>query len=148
MRNRLINRRDERGAALLEFSIVFLLLVTVLYGLIALGMVVGLKQSVTNAAAEGARAAIGARQQAGETLPQAQARVAKARVASALNWLGSKYDPNDVTALVAYCEGSSGPQCITVTIDYPYGARPLVPHAPGLKIVTPDHLKTTAKVQL
>jgi Flp pilus assembly protein TadG len=54
-----LRRRDQRGAALVEFSLVVALFVFVLYGLIAFGMILATKQRVTNAAAEWARAAVG-----------------------------------------------------------------------------------------
>ena len=52
-------RRDQTGAAAVEFVLVAIPLFFILYGLIAFGMMLALKQSVTNAAAEGARAVVG-----------------------------------------------------------------------------------------
>jgi Flp pilus assembly protein TadG len=127
---------------------VFGLFVFVLYALIAFGMILALKQSMTSAASDGARAAIAARPVGAETPAQAQVRVAKAKVDNALNWLGSKYHASDTTAVVAFCSGSSGPQCITVTVDYPYESRPLVPPSPGMGLMTPSHIKSTAVVQV
>ena len=46
-------RGDESGAALVEFALVVGLFVFVLYGLVWFGMMLALKQGVTNAAAEG-----------------------------------------------------------------------------------------------
>jgi len=37
---------------------------------------------------------------------------------------------------------------VTVNITYPYSTRPLVPPAPGRRLVTPDNLKATAVVEL
>ena len=137
---------DEAGAALVEFSLVFGLFVFVLYGLIAFGMMLALKQSVTHAASDGARAAIGAKPVGTETQNDAYVRVAKAKVASALNWLGPKYNPSsDFTATVGPC-GTA--ECITVRINYPYENRPLVPPAPGLGLLTPSNFGSTAVVQV
>ena len=145
-RLRLLRRRDQSGAALLEFSLVFGLFVFILYGLIAFGMMLALKQSVTHAAADGARAAIGAKPLPGETQNDAYVRVARLKVADALDWLGGKYqEGTDFTASVGAC-GTS--QCITVSVNYPYDNRPLVPPAPGLGLVTPNNFGSTAVVKL
>ncbi len=135
-------RRDESGAALVEFALVFGLFVFILYGLIAFGMMLALKQSVTNASAEGARAAVGITDEA------AAITKAKDTVADRLDWLGGKYQSSDTTASVGFCSGSTGPKCITVKINYPYSSRPLVPPAPGLGLITPDSFGSTAVVQI
>ena len=134
-------RRSESGAAAVEFALVILPLVFILYGLIAFGMMFALKQSMTNAASDAARSAIGA------TDPVA---TAKATVAQRLDWLGGKYNPaTDITVPApTACPGDPSHQCITVTINYPYDARPLVPHAPGLGLITPDRFQSQATVQI
>ncbi|HEV2759699.1 MAG TPA: TadE/TadG family type IV pilus assembly protein, partial [Acidimicrobiales bacterium] len=92
---RTLGRRDQKGAAAVEFALVILPLMFVLYGLIAFGMILALKQSVTSAAAEGARAVVGVPDDAATP---ADERLEKARttVAARLNWLGAKYSPSDV----------------------------------------------------
>ena len=77
-------------------------------------------------------------------------RVARARVDSALNWLGSKYDSTTDLQVdpPTFCTGASGPKCITVKITYPYATRPIVPPAPGLGLVTPDNFRSEARVQV
>ncbi|HEX7275868.1 MAG TPA: hypothetical protein VF244_00695, partial [Acidimicrobiales bacterium] len=73
---------------------------------------------------------------------------AKATVAQRLDWLGSKFDPNDVTVdLPAPCVGGSG-TCITVKISYPWEDKPLVPAAPGLGFVAVEHIASEATVQI
>src|SRR5437763_16297726 len=103
--------RGENGVELLEFALVIPIFVFVLYGLIAFGIMLSAKQSITHAAAEGARAAVGA-------APGTEAQVAKARVHQALaDSLGGNYDDSMTTATVATCQNSSQ-QCITVKIVY------------------------------
>lgn len=135
-------RRNESGAALVEFALVFGLFVFILYALIAFGMMLALKQSVTNASAEGARAAVGITDEA------TAISTAKTAVGNRLDWLGGKYQAGDTTATVGFCSGSTGPKCITVSINYPYESRPLVPPAPGLGLLTPDSFGSTAVVQI
>ena len=133
--------RGEEGGALLEFAAVFPLLVFVLYALIAMGMALSAKNSITHAAAEGARAAVGASDAA---TAQSQATAAVAR---SLSWMGSKYQPGtDLTVTTATCTGGTA-MCITVKIVYPYSSRPLVPNAPLVSMVTPSTMTATAVVE-
>ncbi|MBV9412798.1 MAG: pilus assembly protein [Acidimicrobiia bacterium] len=130
---------------MLEFALVIPIFVFVLYGLIAFGMMLTAKQTITNAAAEGARAAVGA--PANST---AQIQAAHDRVASAMQSL-SKYnvdDPGAFSATVAPCTTGSTTNCITVKVTYDYSAHPTIPPAPGLGLVTPDKLSSTAVVQV
>ena len=127
-------RRDESGAAILEFSLVVVLFVSFLYALIAFGVIMAKKQEITNAAADGARAAVGS------TTP---ATAAQARVEQALGAPGSKYT---ATYIPGPCTGGTG-NCITVTIDWDYAGNPVVPNPPLFGKVTPDTLSAKAVVQ-
>jgi Flp pilus assembly protein TadG len=135
---------------LVEFSFVFVLFVLVIYALISFGMILATKNSLTHAAAEGARAAISVVDDA--STPAVDEREVRAldQVSDSLDWLGDKYQPGDASANVAACDAAvpAGPKCITVTITYPYDTRPIVPPAPGLGLVTPDTLTSTAVVEL
>ena|SRR5579864_6008618 len=130
---------------MLEFALVIPIFIFVLYGLITFGMMLSAKQTMTHAAAEGARAAVGAAPN-----DAAEIQAAHDRVASAMQSV-SQYkvdDPGAFQANVDWCSGSSGPRCITVTITYDYAAHPIVPPAPGLGLVTPDKLTSKAVVQV
>ena len=138
-------RRDERGAALLEFALVFGIFVFVLYGLIAFGMMLALKQSVTHAATEGARAAIGVVNDP-STPADERTDAAVARVKKAIDWLGpAKVNATQIT--ITY-PPSCPTSCIDVRVVYPYDSNPLVPPAPGLGLVTPSTLSSEAVVAL
>ncbi len=50
--------RSERGSALIEFALVFMLLMLLLFGIIEFGLMLYDEQVLTNAAREGARAGI------------------------------------------------------------------------------------------
>ena len=129
---------------MLEFALVIPIFIFVLYGLIAFGMMLSAKQTVTNAAAEGARAAVGAT--AGNQVQAAHDRVAQAMKDSLGQY--NVDDPGSFSATVGGCQGAPAHQCITVTVTYPYSSKPLVPPAPGLGLVTPDKLSSTAVVQV
>lgn len=145
---------NQRGAAIVEFSLVVVLLFVLLYGIIAYGLMLALKQSVTNAANEGARAAIGA---------DLQRSYAASR--ESLDWLGSKccrsdgpYTPQVAGAPLAinpqraFCNplavNPGDPECITVSISYDYANSPLLPPLPGLGLVFPDTIDSTGVIQL
>ena len=141
--------RNEDGSVLVEFSFVFVLFVLVIYALICFGMILATKNSLTHAAAEGARAAIAVVDDPNTTADERETKALE-KVASNLSWMGSKFQPGDASAAVDPCDAAvpTGPQCITVTITHPYESRPIVPPAPGLGLVTPDKLTSTAVVEL
>jgi Flp pilus assembly protein TadG len=128
---------------MVELALVMIPLMMMLYGLIAFGMVIALKQSMTSAAADAARSAVGAP-------VGTEASVAQATVAQRLSWMGSKIQPSDTIATVVDCTtiapDASG-HCMQVIITYPYSSRPVVPQAPGLGLVTPSQLTAKAVVK-
>ena len=128
--------RDQSGVAAVEFSLVVGLFVFILYGLIAFGMILATKQRVTNAAAEAARAAVGSAN-AADAVNAATARVLVAGLPS------GAYTPEYSTAPC----GTSGNECITVKITYNLDTNPVIPPAPGLGLVTPKKMSSTAVVQ-
>lgn len=134
---RRLRRGDETGAALVEFALVFLLFMFILYALITFGLILAQKQNITNAAADGARAAVGQSTDAGAV------SAATARVTTALGAPGTSYT---LSAVPGACSGGSG-RCITVTVRYDYQNHPLVPVAPGLGLAVPNTFQSTAVVQ-
>ena len=50
--------RNERGAEMVEFAFVVVLLIMLLYGIISYGLILSAQSTVTQAAADGARAGI------------------------------------------------------------------------------------------
>src|SRR3954468_5344246 len=144
--------RGEKGVEMLEFALVIPIFVFVLYGLIAYGIALSAKQTITHSAAEGARAAVGAVPNPGETQDQAEVRVARDRVAKDLQGSlsgNNQYVDTSQTA-VGYCNAplTTGPKCITVKVSYPDSDHPLVPQAPGLGLVMPNALSSTAVVEV
>ena len=148
-----LGRQNEDGVVLIEFAFVFALFVFILYALIAFGMALSLKHSITHAAAEGARAAVGVADDPGTATDDREDR-ALAEVRDSLSWLGDKYSDDDVTAQVGECDKDAavpvpgGPECMFVEIAYPYENRPLVPQAPGLGLMTPETMSSTAVVKI
>ena len=53
-----VGNDDERGAEMVEFAFVVVLLIALLYGIISYGLILSAQSTVTKAAADGARAGI------------------------------------------------------------------------------------------
>ena len=137
-RRRLL-RRDQSGAAAVEFALVVGLFVFILYGLISFGMILATKQRITNAAAEGARAAVG-QTNAADAKNAAITRVAAAGLPAGAYSIGPGPGEPSVYACGSF-------QCIEVTVTYNLAANPVVPPAPGLGLVTPNTISSKAVVQ-
>jgi Flp pilus assembly protein TadG len=145
--------RDEAGSTLVEFSFVFILFVFICYALVAFGMALSMKHTITQASAEGARSAIPAYQscQSAPDPDQCVRDAVRARVNRVItdSQGASKAAVTTITPVLGPCTGgSSTARCITVTVDYPYAARPIVPSAPGLGVVMPDHMRSVSVVQV
>jgi hypothetical protein len=139
---------------LVEFSLVFVIFAMICYGIVAFGMAVNLKQNLTHAVAEGARAAVGAGGECdptpGSACETAKLDAARARVTDQLGGQSTKIKDAalaGLTTAIAPCSGSTA-KCITVRIAYDYGTNPIVPSAPGLAIVLPNTLTATSVVQV
>jgi Flp pilus assembly protein TadG len=131
-----LQRQD--GVAAVEFAVVALVFLILLYGILTYGYIYSFDQSLNHAAEEGARAAIATTSEA-SAITTAQT-VAYDRLA--------QYQPSllatDIVATVADCD--TGFRCITVTITYPWDTRPIIPKFVGMP--TPDQIIATATVQL
>lgn len=130
----------QRGAVAIEFALVFVLFFMVMYGIVAYGMVFAVQHSLTQAASEGARAAV--RDVGG--LPERMA-LAKSTSATAIAWLGGRAPVPQVTS--AACAATPY-VCVKVMLVYDYLNNPLVPALPGLGVALPASLTAQATVQL
>ena len=130
--------RNERGVAALEFAIVSQLLLLLLYGMLMYGFVFALDHNITQAAAEGARAAIS------QTSGIEAYAVAAAR--SHLNF--GQDSTSTVTAAIANCASDPNVQCITVTIIYDNRAHPVLPGFLGMQYLTPATISASSTVEL
>lgn len=130
---------------------VAVLLVMFIYGIAAYGILLSTKNNLTHAAAEAARSALSVPDLPAATLDARRITQAQNTVATRLDYLGAKYQAGDTSATIGLCNPSDPAdttECITVTITYPWSERPIVPSAPGLGILMPDNLRSTAVVRL
>lgn len=146
----LAKRTQERGAALVEFALVSLLFVFFIYAVAVYGVVLSTKNSITHAAAEGARSSLSVADLPAATLDARRITQATTTAGNSLSGtLGSHYHPSDISSTIAGCDSPADThKCMTVTITYPWSSDPIVPLAPGMGLITPNTIHTTAVVRL
>lgn len=148
-------QRDERGAEMVEFAFVVVLLIMLLYGIISYGLILSAQSTVTQAAEDGARAGIVA-----STTPLA---IAEGQAGGDVSWMGKGqcYEPDAVpvplgstssaiscVAVPESCPSNVNNQCLKVTVSYSYASAPLFPILPGLGIITPSTISSTDVLQI
>lgn len=169
-------RRPQRGAAAVEYALVFPVLFLLFYGILSYGLIFLLRLSLQHSAEEGARAAL-RYQWTAQTQPQsAEQRLATQlanRMAAAeqtahhyAGWIDS-WTPPTVQVQACPSNGSGGSDCstftgavsacgitldagcqIVVTVIYPYASHPLIPVLIGVGLMVPDRLVGQARVRL
>jgi Flp pilus assembly protein TadG len=150
--------QDENGAELIEFAIVVVLLVTLIYGIAVFGLIFGANETVTQAAADASRS--------GMVYSTASYGVTQAQTTalSDMGWLigsGATCSTSTVS-----CLSSSGATCstsktlcvnayqntagttFTTVVTYNYAQHPLLYNAPGLNVLTPATLTSSATYQV
>ena len=130
--------RGERGAAAVEFALVAPLLFLLLLGIISYGYMFSFRQGLSQAAAEGARAAAVA--------PASADRqdIAESAIEDALGQqCGSTYLVCSIST-PATCSAD----CLEVTLTYRYGDDPSKPEFPGAGVAMPDVLTYSATVEI
>ena len=147
-------RGDDRGTAALELAFILPVFLLIVYGGLSFGLALAAKGSVTQAAAEGARSAIGATIIAADNGSQCAAytRTAQTQALQALKGLGTASTYAAVTPTAGMLAGGACQDnavtgvIVTVTVTYPYGAHPTIPKAPGLGLVVPASIGATYSV--
>lgn len=144
-------RHVQRGVVAVEFALVFLLGVLPLLLLTLSGvMIFAAKQTLTLAAADGARAAL--RYGSDGSLPGRET-AACAVAAQSMQWLLNVSNASQAcpTSLIAVdsssCSSDSSVQCVKVTTTFDYKANPLIPGT-GWMLGGISNLSSTATVQL
>lgn len=130
----------EDGVAALEFAIVSMVFLVLLFGILTYGFIFGMDQSMNHAAEEGARAAIS------KSDPDDAVDHAKATAYERLSWLQPSIQLSDITASHAPCSNDPSVECLTVTITYPWNTRPIIPKFVGLP--TPEQMIASAVIEL
>lgn len=152
--------RGNSGAVVVEFAIMAVLLLTLVFGIIQYGLVLSFKQDMTRAAAEGARAGAVALPIGTQTPEEAARDAAYAAVKEAVPAFGGSFatdDPDDPdhgcqrdgmscpTPVVQPCVNEPTKTCITVTLTYDYENHPLYGRIPLIQEFLP---KTVASASV
>ena len=133
---------DQRGAAMIEMALVVGLLAFLLFGIITVGITLGFRQSMIQATDDAARAAA----VAPGDVNQIRAEAAANRSASA--W-GERCGEGGLTcSFIEEPCAEGGGQCMTIELTYDLEDYPRVPSAALVDGLLPDHLTTTAVVEV
>lgn len=137
--------KEERGAELIEFAFVIVLLITLLYGIITYGVILAAQATVTQAAADAARSGIVSTSSAVAT--------AEAQAGTDVGWMNKGNCGTSGTTITCVaseipCPSNTANTCIKVTVTYNYSSSPLFPELPGLGVITPSTISSTNILQL
>ena len=141
-------RGGDRGSVAVEFALILPVFLMLVYAGIAYGVALSAKATLTEAAADGARAAV-----AGTSATYTTLAANQAKTAVDANLLGadnagaiSISTPTPVTPCPH--SASSTSTCVTVAITYNYSAHPLIPNLPGLSVAMPHAIAVSYTVQV
>jgi Flp pilus assembly protein TadG len=133
----------EAGAAVVEMTIVGIILCFLLLGIIAYGFLMGFRQNMVQAAAEGARR--GAVAQSGTASAEALAGATDAVAAFGQNCNAGGMT---CTAVVAGCTNKASAQCVTVHVKYDYKNHPILPDFPFMEGFLPENIETQSVAEI
>lgn len=143
--------RHDRGAVAVEFALILPIFLLLVYGGLAFGLAMSAKGVITEAAAEGARAAISAQLTSADngSMCAAYERTALKQTQNALISAGVNASYATITTTPSTCQSAfvTGVM-MTVAISYPYGSHPTIPNAPGLGAVLPATIFAQYTVQV
>lgn len=137
---------DQRGSSLVELSITITMLLVLLFGIITYGVLLSFKSGMTQAAAQGARAAA-------VVSWTSAASVAQTATADSLPPFGKNCNAADGDGLsctwnVSPCTQTPSAKCITVEVIYDYKNHPLVPLLPFVGALLPNTLRSNSVAQV
>ncbi|HWI42110.1 MAG TPA: TadE family protein [Nocardioides sp.] len=130
-------RAEARGAAAVEFALLLPLLMVIVFGIIDYGDMLSVRQSVSQAAAEGARAA--AVSQAGTDADKTAAAASAVTDALASQHHTCKTGASGCKNEIINCPNDATKKCARVKVVIDYSAL-----VPGFGLVLPSTLSYTA----
>jgi Flp pilus assembly protein TadG len=130
---------------MIEFALVVVLLITLLYGIITFGLILAAQATITQAAADAARSGIVSASTAIAT--------AEAQAGTDMGWMNKGTCGTSGTTITCVaseipCPSNTLNTCLKVTVSYNYSASPLFPQLPGLGLVTPSTISSTNILQI
>ncbi|MGN6782815.1 MAG: TadE/TadG family type IV pilus assembly protein [Marmoricola sp.] len=157
-----MHRRTQGGAAAVETALCLCFVVLPLvFGIISWAYMLSFRQAISQAAAEGARASVGAPT---TTTPCAtgnpsaftaaacpQQYYAAQAVAGALSNYGMSCGTSYLSCTIAPASNANcatGHTCMTVVVTYPYRSHSLLPTIPGLGFTLPPDISFSSTVEV
>lgn len=139
--------KDERGAAIVEFALLIPIILLFLFGIITFGLILSFKQGITQAAAEGARAAAVVAYTQAKTAAVDATRSGVSGFGKTCNQDALTCDVQivkcaDTTQVVAAPTGFG--ECVRVEVSYDYKAKPLIAPLPFISAALPETLASTS----
>ena len=167
MRGLRTRRRNDTGAAAVEFAFIAPILIFLLLAIVGYGYMLSFRQAMSQAASEGARAAAVAPAGLPQTAPPANTTADNVRTrainavnqglggygvtctdAGTLTHNGSPAGTCVVTFSTSCSASTTTAKCAKVALDYTYKDDNLLPSFPGLGIVLPSNLTYTAEIEV
>ncbi|MDT9593874.1 TadE/TadG family type IV pilus assembly protein [Nocardioides zeae] len=148
-------RREQEGAAAVEFALVLPLLLLLVFGIISYGFMLSFRGSLSQAAAEGARAAAVSVNASGREAA-ARGAVNDAINSYGVTCAGANLTRNgnrvgSCTIEVVPCANPGGattpPQCVRVDLEYDYADNELIP-LPIVDAFMPESIGYTASARV
>ncbi len=141
---------------MVEFAFVVVLLIALLYGIISYGLILAAQATITQAAADGARAGIVASSTGGSIGPPcttSACTVSEGQASTDLGWMGKGTCGTSGTTITCVsteqpCASNQNNECLTVTVNYNYNASPLFPELPGMGVITPSTISSSNTLQI
>ena len=142
--------RDQRGASMIEMALALPVLLIFLFGIISYGILLSYKQQMTQVAAEAARlGAVAGSKDAALASAQSSFTSNGDRILDRV--CDSELVDDDglvCEATATFCQGSAGPQCLTVEVRFDNVAHPLVPPLPFVSAVLPKTMTSTSSARI
>ena len=137
-------RDDERGAEMVEFAVVVVLLIALLYGIITYGLILAAQATLTQAAADAARSGIVT------TTPIA---TAEAQAGTDVGWMSKGTCGTSATIITCVavqetCPSNPNATCLRSPSPTTTPRRRCSPRCPGLGVITPSTLSSTNVLQM
>lgn len=135
--------RGDRGTAVVEMTIVGIILIFLLLGIIAYGFLMGFKQNMVQAAAEGARRGAVASSSTAATAGLQGAQDAVSAFGQTCNSNGMS-----CSSTVADCTNKTTSKCVTVRIEFDYENHPILPSLPFMEGLLPNTLSAQSVAEI
>ena len=147
--------RREDGAAAVEFALVAPVLILLVFGIVSFGFMLSFRQAMSQATAEGSRAAAVAPASFTDAQVEGVAREAvnDALESYGVSCQGASLVRDTATAgscsvVTASCSHQSSRSCVTVTLGYDYRDHSPIPNVPGVSLLMPATLGYSSTTQV